>query len=392
MRKIIDTIDLPKGWKTYRLKSLGEIFKGKGISKSEVKNEGIPCIRYGEIYTKYNYHFNTTFSFIDENSAKESQEIKFGDILFAGSGEKLEDIGKSVAYIGKQRAFAGGDIVIFRPNTPESGLFFGYLLNSDYVIQQKTLAGQGHSVVHIYGKDIQNLKILLPPLFEQEKIAEILSKWDELIATQSQLIQAKQKQKKALMQKLLSGKLRFPGFTDKWEEKTLGEVVDVKKGEQLNKEFLTETGLYPCLNGGINPSGYTDKFNSEKNTITISEGGNSCGFVNFNTSRFWLGGHCYKIIPIKDLEIKYLYYLLKNNEVKIQSLRVGSGLPNIQLKDLKILKLIFAKSKNEQQKIAYVLSACDEEIETLKTELQSLQTQKKGLMQQLLTGKISVNG
>jgi len=77
-------------------------------------------------------------------------------------------------------------------------------------------------------------------------------------------------------------KLRFPEFknAERWNIKELEELSDIVKGEQLNKIDLTESGAFPCLNGGINPSGYTDKFNSEANTITISEGGNSCGYVN----------------------------------------------------------------------------------------------------------------
>ncbi len=85
-----------------------------------------------------------------------------------------------------------------------------------------------------------------------------------------------------------------------WEVLTLGNLSMIKKGEQLNRLDLIEFGEYPALNGGISPSGYTDNWNMEANTITISEGGNSCGYVNFNKRRFWCGGHCYAIRNIKE--------------------------------------------------------------------------------------------
>lgn len=116
---------------------------------------------------------------------------------------------------------------------------------------------------------------------------------------------------------------------DGWKTVKLGEVCEIKKGEQLNRLDLTETGDYPCLNGGISASGYTNKWNTAKDTITISEGGNSCGYVNFNKTKFWAGGHCYVLSNLKCDKL-FLYQELKNKEKAIMRLRVGSGLPNIQ--------------------------------------------------------------
>ena len=180
-------------------------------------------------------------------------------------------------------------------------------------------------------------------------------------------------------------KLRFPEFINdgEWTKVALCELGDIKKGKQLNRNNLTETGKYPCQNGGINPSGYTNKFNSQENTITISEGGNSCGFVNFMSSKFWLGGHCYKISPKKDIIQLFLYQLLKFNEVNIMTLRVGSGLPNIQVKELRDFEVTFTNSRSEQRKIASCLSSLDDLIFAHNEKLAALQEHKKGLMQNL---------
>ena len=123
---------LPEGWKTKTLGEIGIFLKGKGIAKAEIVEAGKPCIRYGEIYSEYNYFVEEFKSFIDETSAKNSEPIFKNDLLFAGSGETLEDIGKCVAYIKEDEAYAGGDIIILRPSS-EDAHYLGYLLNSDSV-------------------------------------------------------------------------------------------------------------------------------------------------------------------------------------------------------------------------------------------------------------------
>ncbi|UTA67266.1 restriction endonuclease subunit S [Emticicia sp. 21SJ11W-3] len=185
--------------------------------------------------------------------------------------------------------------------------------------------------------------------------------------------------------KKLIPELCFPEFAKsaEWEVKTLGKVCDIIKGEQLNRIELTEKGKYPCQNGGVNPSGFTDKFNSEENTITISEGGNSCGYVNFITSKFWLGGHCYKLKTNKKVDTLFLFQALKHNEEKIMRLRVGSGLPNIQLNAIRNFEFVICNSLPEQQKIASCLSALDEVIVAHSQKLDLLKDHKKGLMQNL---------
>ena len=201
--------------------------------------------------------------------------------------------------------------------------------------------------------------------------------------------------KKGVMQKIFSQELRFKpapnetsGYENSnefpdWEEKKLGEISSISKGVQLNKEFLSNAGEYPCINGGINPSGFTNKFNTPKDTITISEGGNSCGFVNFIKVDFWCGGHCYSLLRINQSFIKdYLFQFLKYNESNIMSLRVGSGLPNIQKKDLNNF-IISNPTLPEQQKIASFLSSIDEKIEKCQGQIKAMESWKKGLLQQM---------
>ena len=190
------------------------------------------------------------------------------------------------------------------------------------------------------------------------------------------------------MQTLLTGNIRLSGFTAPWDEVKLGDICKIKKGKQLSNLDMFEFGKYPVLNGGQDFSGYTDKFNAEKNTIAISEGGNSCGFVSYIISDFWSGGHCYTIeTKINKL---FSYYILKFNEINIMRLRVGSGLPNIQKSTLEKFKIKIPTDIKEQEKIAEILTLADDEIFLLKKKKELIKQQKQYLMQTLLTGQIRV--
>ena len=162
----------------------------------------------------------------------------------------------------------------------------------------------------------------------------------------------------------------------------LSDVCTIKKGTQLNKTSMLKNGSYYVLNGGISPSGYTNKFNSCSNTISISEGGNSCGFVNFNFENFWSGGHCYTLENINNIDSLYLYQYLKYNELRIMELRIGSGLPNIQKKELEKFPILYP-SENQQKVIGYFFSQLDKSILDKEKNIDFLKELKDGLLQKM---------
>ena len=131
----------------------------------------------------------------------------------------------------------------------------------------------------------------------------------------------------------------------------LGSLVQICKGKQLNAELLSETGLYYVMNGGISPSGYYDTYNTPQDIISISEGGNSCGYVQFNHKPFWSGGHCYTLLNPDDnkVQYKYLFHFLKCHQDDIMALRIGSGLPNIQKKDIEKYPIALPKYETQVQ-------------------------------------------
>jgi len=372
---------IPKHWKIKKLGEIGVFFKGKGVPKDKITDTGFKCLTYGDLYTKYDFVIEGVKSFIDKETALISQEIRYGDICFAGSGETLEDIGKCAVFIDDKVGYAGGDIIVFR--TKQNPIVMSYLLNSDIAKKQKFSMGQGHSVVHIYSSQLEKLKIPIPPLKEQEKIAEILLTCDKAIRLTTQVITQLKQRNQGLAQQLLTGE-------KSWKKAALKNIAKIEKGEQLNVLNLSNKDKYPSYSGGITPSGYTDKYNTEKDTIIISEGGNSCGYVNFIQEEFWSGGHCYSIINSsisKDINKTFLFHFLKKNQEEIMRLRVGSGLPNIQKRDIELFEIEYPPLA-EQNAIAQILDTVHQELKLYEQKLQLLQAQKKTLMQKLLTGEI----
>lgn len=195
-------------WQDIRLGELGGFLKGAGISKDEAKSNGSPAIRYGELYTCYHYVIYETKTFIDSDSAAKSRRIQYGDILIASSGETKEEIGKCSAYLSEKTAYAGGDIIVYRPTSGHSG-FLGYLLNSAEVNTQKRSFAKGHSVVHIYPKDMANIRITIPKTIEQNAIWQVFVIADRELELLQVKLDRLRDEKRGLMQGLLTGRKRL---------------------------------------------------------------------------------------------------------------------------------------------------------------------------------------
>jgi type I restriction enzyme S subunit len=242
--------------------------------------------------------------------------------------------------------------------------------------------------LRLYYDDFAKISVWVPSLPEQQKIASFLSSVDKNIDLLRQKKDALDLYKKGLMQKIFSQEVRFKkddgsDFPD-WEEVALGDVASVTKGKQLNRDTLTLGAAYPVINGGVTPSGYHDEFNTKENSITISEGGNSCGYVDFQRQKFWCGGHCYLLEPTGEvIDKKFAFQSLKYCQEDIMRLRVGSGLPNIQKGDLLKLAMVIPPKLDEQRKIASFLSAIDAKIQNTSSQIEQMETFKKGLLQQM---------
>ena len=402
---------IPQEWEVKTFGEIGIFSKGSGISRSEANTGNIPCVRYGELYTHHHNFIKIYNSFISKEVAANSKLLKYGDILFAATGETKGEIGKSVVFIDKIEAYAGGDIIIVSPDFKLSdSLYMGYLSNSISVIRQKATRGQGDAIVHITSDAIKNILIPLPPLAEQKKIAEILCTWDDAIEKQSKLIEKLELRKRGLMQRLLTGKTRLPGFTEPWKKIKLGEICKrvTRKNEEKNQNVMTISAQKGFVS-------QTDFFNKTVASSTLD----NYYLVHkdeFCYNKSYSNGYpmgaikrlkdsdkavvttlyiCFSIADNKSLDINFFEQYCENggfNKVLIKVANEGGrahGLLNVTPSDFFGLSIILPILL-EQKAIASILSAADKEIETQRKKLEALRQQKQGLMQQLLTGKTRV--
>ena len=240
---------------------------------------------------------------------------------------------------------------------------------------------------------VKALQIPLPPLKEQEKIAEILTTWDEAITKQTELLEAKELQKKALMQKLLSGEVRFDGFSDKWEEVKIKDIFEITRGyvlavTEMSQEQTAEY-KYPVYSSQTKNNGLTGYYKDYlfENCITWTTDGANAGDVNLRKGKFYCTNVCGVLKSDKGYANQCIAEIL-NLVTKNYVSYVGN--PKLMNNTMGGIKIKIPKSLPEQQKIAEVLSLADDEINLLKNELEELKLQKKALMQKLLTGEVRV--
>ena len=259
------------------------------------------------------------------------------------------------------------------------------LLNGNFREQVKKIV-QGGTQIYVNYSSVEQLKLPLPSLPEQTAIGSFFQDIDQLISLQQRKLEVLKEQKKTYLKLLFPAKgqtkpaLRFAGFENEWKEVKLGDFVEISKGIQRNKEFLSPNAdsknCYPVYNGGKQESGYTDEFNREGN-IMISEGGASAGFVNYFDGKYWSGGHNFTIDELEN-DIYYVLALLESQQQELYSLQVGSGLPNIQLNSLKKVIITFPAFLEQQaigsffQDLDKVIAKQEEKVNQLKESKQTL--------------------
>jgi type I restriction enzyme S subunit len=185
-----------------------EMYRGNGIKRDQVTESGTQCVRYGEIYTTYDVWFDKCVSLTDASAISGKKYFEHGDILFAITGEKVEEIGKSCAYVGTDKCLAGGDIVVMKHN--QNPKYLAYALATDDAQRQKSLGRVKSKVVHTSIPELKKILVPIRPIEEQDRIVEILDRFTALIGDITQglpaEIAARQKQYEYYLNKLLTFK------------------------------------------------------------------------------------------------------------------------------------------------------------------------------------------
>ena len=247
-------------------------------------------------------------------------------------------------------------------------------------------------------KEFDKLHILLSPYSEQRKIAEILSTWDEAIDKTEQLIAALQVCKKGLMQRLLTGEVRFPGFDCEWKEGKLQDIAKVILGQSPGSSAYNHSKIgLPLIQGNADisnrktaPKVYTSKITKqcEIGDIILSVRA-PVGETAMSIHKACIGrGVC--AIRATTCNSRFLYHLLVSFEQQWQRFAQGSTFTAINSTDIRQISLSMPKTIDEQKRIGKAFDTCDAEIALREQKLAVLQKQKKGLMQRLLTGQVRV--
>ena len=396
---------LPDDWQIVKLGEIGSFYKGAGISREDSHSGSIPAVRYGEIYTTHdNYIFKCT-SFISPLIAKQSRRIHKGYILFTGSGETKEDIGKAVAFVDDYEAYAGGDIIILSPKKAYDPLYLGFFLNSSPVIRQRASLAQGDSVVHITAEALKEIRLALPPIKEEQtRIASALFDIDTLIRDLDRTIEKKQNIKLGAMQELLTSKKRLKGFTEEWKEKSLEEMGFLTAGgtpSTMNPEYwggdinwLQSGAVQNCL---IMPDAVEKKITEaglqnssayliRSNSVLIAITGATCANVGYLTFESAANQSVVSVEPYEDYDAMFLYQKLLTEKNTILSNKGGSAQSGVTLKALKQLTILVPPSIQEQRAIADLLTAMDDEIAMLQLERTKYANIRSGMMDDLLSG------
>ena len=244
--------------------------------------------------------------------------------------------------------------------------------------------GCGSTFLEVSKKDFSRFKIPVPPLAEQRKIAEVLGVWDKAIEKQSQLIEQLTLRKRGLMQQLLTAKRRLPGFSNPWKEVKLGEICNITTGK-LDANAMEDNGIYPFFTCAKDVY-KINKYAFDTEALLISGNGEYVGYVHYCKGKFNAYQRTYVLDQFQD-NIFYLKYTLQYYLPKrILQTKSSSNTPYIVIGTFQDM-IILEPSKAEQTVIAQVLTAADREIELAQQKLELLRQQKRGLMQQLLTGK-----
>ena len=402
MGKMIKTNQkIPEGWSVKKLGECTLSFSGgtPSVDKTEYYENGkIPFIRSGEIYQDF------TELFITKKGLKESSAkmVKKGDLLLALYGANSGD-----SSVCKIDGAINQAILCIR--TKEDNLNFLeslFVIYKDKVIHKYLQGGQGNLSAEI----IKSLCFMFPPLCEQEKIAEILGAWDLAIEKLTALIEQKKLLKKGLMQRLLTGKQRLPGFSTPWKKVKLGECLSLLKdgthGTHQNspdgimllsaKDVINGNILLPSDSRRISQKDFNmlhKNYHLQNDDVALTIVGTigRCAIIKNYSNNFTFQRSVAVLRPNKTIISKFLYILLQGKKIQnaLFNRQSISAQPGIYLHDLSKISFNLPPLP-EQKAIADILSKADEEIDLLTRKLDLLQSQKKGLMQQLLTGKIRV--
>jgi type I restriction enzyme S subunit len=381
---------VPAGWKFIDLGTVITHQKGYAFNSACYKSSGVRIIRISDT-TKNSIHNNNPV-YISNKDAEEldNYNVFGGDMILSTVGSRPHLIESRVGKVVQipfdiEPCLLNQNLVKISPRKSfvKNSYLFDILRDEKFVTYISTLVRGNANQVSITLSDIFKYNFLLPPLPEQIKIAQILSTWDKAIATTEKLIGNSQQQKKALMQSLLTGKKRLPGFEGEWSETLLGDIAYITTGNS-NRQDSNLDGNYAFFDRSEDVRTSNIYLFDCEAVIVPGEGQD---FVpKYFHGKFDLHQRTYAIMNINGCDAKFIFFAISYFRGYLLSQAVGSTVKSLRLPMFKKMPLVLPPLP-EQQKIAAVLTAADNEIDLLQKKLAFLKQEKAALMQQLLTGK-----
>lgn len=373
-------------WKEKKLGDIGEFTGGGTPSKdnNDFWNGNIPWVSSSDISEESIYEISIS-RFITKEAIQESAT----KIIPANSILLVSRVGVGKLAVTTKPICTSQDFTNFTPNE-DNLVFLAYYLKTrkkDFLSLNQGMAIRGFTK-----SDVESLKVILPSHeAEQQKIADCLTSLDELITAQSQKVEALQAYKKGLMQNLFPAegesvpRLRFPEFESagEWEGKTLGLVCDMQAGQFVSASDIYEQyqdGLYPCY-GGNGLRGYTKSFTHSGEYPLIGRQGALCGNITFGAGQFHATEHAVVATPKNNIDTKWLFYNLVF--LNLNQYAVGQAQPGLSVATLEKVNIVVPTNAKEQQRIAELLTAIDEQISAQRETVEALKSHKKGLTQGL---------
>lgn len=390
---------IPEGWIVKRLKDVADVITGSTPPTSDLTNYGTEYLFVSPVDIKDNVKFiNNTVTKLSFKGYSLGRAVSAGSPLFVCIGSTIGKIAIAGQTLTTNQQI--NSCIVNNQNNNEF-LYYVLLFNANKIRQ---LAGE-QAVPIINKSTFEKISFIVPPLPEQEKIAGILSCWDDGIEKLSALIEKKKIQKKALMQQLLTGKHRLKGFSTPWHEVRLSDIAIIATG-MSKAQYINESGDYFVIDMGAvsneatliakKRTSYDEDFLNVNDIIMPKDdigGGNIIGkcIIVSENRKYILGDHVFKIVIKNNFP---LFICLKINSFEINKYMkrcaTGSAQLGLSKKDVSKCLLFIPSDLAEQKAIAEILSKADEEIELLNKKLEAFKQEKKALMQQLLTGKIRV--
>ena len=347
--------DVPAHWDVRRLGQIGAFAKGRGGSKDDEVAVGVPCVRYGDLYTTHQNFIHDARSAISERVASKYTPIGFGDVLFATSGETLDEIGRSAVNLIPSEARCGGDILVFRCKRRVDARYMGYTTATWSARAQKSCMGRGITVMHIYGDQLKRLAVTLPPLLEQNAIVRFLDHVDRrirrAIREKERLLELLDEQRLAAIENAVTGRIDVrtgnPFFAYKDSGVDWLPRVPAHWTMRRNKWLFAErneTGhgdlpvLEVSLRSGVGIRDMEDGARKQRMTDRDKYKRAARGDIAYNTMRLWQGAlgvvpvdglvsPAYVVArPLRGVEVSYYAYLFRTGAYKQEVDRNSRGI------------------------------------------------------------------